>query len=96
VARYQFSRAAGPWDYPALGLGAVVTGDVIETAARPDAYWTEVDGSTPVTRTPDTGYTPSEWVEVPEGSYYAYDSESRQFVLTAPPSATYGGVTEIP
>lgn len=94
MSRWRFERE-GSWDYPQYGLGAVVTGDVIETDTRPDSYWTGVAGSTPVTKTPYTGYV-ADFVEIPEGSYYAYDTDTRQFVLVSPPSGTYGGVSAIP
>lgn len=48
MAKYVFTRANGPWSYPALGFKAS-QGDVIETDGAIDFWWEETDPDAVVT-----------------------------------------------
>lgn len=76
MAKWEFTRP-GKWAYPGLGFTAT-TGDVIEAAAAIDAWWDQVDDSTPATLPvvpPDTGF-----VETAEGAILAYDHAKNDYV----------------
>ncbi|WP_062516504.1 right-handed parallel beta-helix repeat-containing protein [Demequina gelatinilytica] len=68
MAKWQFNRP-GSWDYATLDIRATF-GDVLEADFAPDAWWDEVDESTPATipATPSSGV-----IEPSQFSLQAYD-----------------------
>lgn len=80
MARYMFSRE-GSWNYPTLGIGNVVTGDVIESPTAPDAYWSLVAAGTAITKPITT--SPVTYAGIADGSFYAFSTAANAFVVTA-------------
>lgn len=48
MAKWQFTRTGGPFNYPTLGFTAVA-GDVLEADNAPDGWWNSVSSDTPAT-----------------------------------------------